>query len=491
VTRRRLGLPLGAIFFLLLIALPAPAGLSEPGWRTAAVGILMAVWWVSEAIPIPATALLPLVLFPLLGVAPIERAAAPFANPIIYLFLGGFLLALGMQRWGLPRRIALHTIRLLGTRPRSLVLGIMVSSAFLSMWVSNTATAMMMLPIGLSVVDLLPGGRMDPEKRRFGAALMLGIAYSCSIGGLATLVGTPPNAFLAAFLLESYGIQVGFAQWMLIGVPVAVVGLPVTYWILTRRAYRIPDAELSGGAGLLDAELARLGPTSRSEWRVAVVFAATAAAWILRPLLDDWLPGLSDAGVAMTGALALFLLPAGRGERPAVHRGGLSPEESEKRFRLLDWTTAEDLPWGVLVLFGGGLSLASAVQATGLDLWIGSGVGSLAALPVPLLMVIMVIVVVLLTELTSNTATAAAFLPVLGGVAEGIGGSPVLFAVPAALAASCAFLLPVATPPNAIVFGSEYVTIPEMVKAGIRAEVFFVLVVTLAGWLLAPVLFAA
>ena len=469
-----------------MLIVPAPAGLDAAAWRVAAAGVLMAIWWVTEAIPIPATALLPLALFPILGVANIRDAAAPFANPIIYLFLGGFLIARAMQDTSLPRRIALSSIRLLGARPRSIIAGVMASCAFLSMWVSNTATALMMLPIGMSLVALMPGespGQLPDgesedaaERRRFGTALMLGIAYACSIGGMGTLIGTPPNAFLAGFMLESYGVTIGFAQWMLVGVPVVLVGLPLCYLVLTRIAFPIRSRELPGGRELVDRELRALGRTSKAETRVAVVLAVTALAWMTRPILVEnfgWLSGLSDAGIAISGALVLFVLPSGRA-------GGK---------RLLDWRMARETPWGVLILVGGGLSLAAAVETTGLSAWLGAGVGGLTDWPLPLLMLAVVTAVILLTELISNTATAATFLPVLGGVALGLGRDPILLAVPAALAASGAFMLPVATPPNAIVYGSGEIRMEDMVRAGIWLNALFAILLTIAAYLLLPIVF--
>jgi len=485
--RGRAGLVLGGVLFLLMLILPAPAGLGAAAWHVAAAGVLMAIWWATEAIPIPATALLPLALFPLLGVANIRDTTAPFANPIIYLFLGGFLVARAMETTGLPRRIALSSIGLLGGRPRSIIAGVMASCAFLSMWVSNTATALMMLPIGLSLVALMPGGNdegdpggSDPEaaaeRRRFGTALMLGIAYACSIGGMGTLIGTPPNAFLAGFMLESYGVTIGFAEWMLLGVPVVVVGLPLCYLLLTRIVFPIHARELPGGRELVDREAEALGPMSSAERRVAVVFVLTAVAWMTRPILVNgvaWLSGLTDAGIAMSAALVLFLIPSGE-------PGGR---------RLLDWNLAREAPWGILVLVGGGLSLAAAVDASGLSAWLGTGVGGLTGWPLPILMLAIVAVVILLTELTSNTATAATFLPVLGGVALGLGRDPLLLAAPAALAASGAFMLPVATPPNAIVYGSGAVSIDDMMRAGIWLNVLFSLLVTVAAYLLLPLVF--
>jgi len=478
------GLFLGGVLFFLLIFLPAPAGLAPAAWRVAAVGILMAVWWVTEAIPIPATALLPLALFPFLGVADIADAAAPFANPIIYLFLGGFLIARSMEATGLPRRVALSSIRFLGARPRAIIAGVMASCAFLSMWVSNTATALMMLPIGLSLVNLMPGpeetseeaASSEDERTRFGKALMLGIAYACSIGGMGTLIGTPPNAFLAGFMSESYGVTIGFAEWMLVGVPIVVLGLPLAYMLLTRVAFPVRARDLPGGRDLVEREARALGTMSRAERRVAAVFALTALAWMTRPLLAHRVQafaGLSDAGIAVAASLVLFLLPSG-------DRTGR---------RLLDWRMARETPWGVLILFGGGLSLAAAVESSGLSRWLGTGMGGLAAWPLPVLVLVSVVCVVLLTELTSNTATAATFLPVLGGIAVGLGRDPLLLAVPAALAASGAFMLPVATPPNAIVYGSHCVRIQDMVRAGVWLVALFILLITAVTYLLVPLVF--
>jgi sodium-dependent dicarboxylate transporter 2/3/5 len=462
-----------------MLLAPPPAGLEAAGWRTAAVGLLMAVWWMTEALPIPVTALLPLVLFPLLGIAPIDATASPYAHPLIFLFLGGFLLALALERWRLHRRIALSVVRLLGARPARLVAGFMVASALLSMWISNTATAMLMLPIGLSLVELVQGeaakagGPIDAEARggHFALCLMLGIAYACSLGGMATLIGTPTNALLAAFLADAYAVEVAFVDWLLIGLPLVALSLPLAHALLTRWVYPIRVREVPGGAAFIRGELERLGPLSRPEARVAVVFAATAAAWITRPLLGRGLPGLSDTGIAMAAGLALFLVPAGAG------RAGEA---------LLDWPTARRLPWGVLLLFGGGLSLAAAIRDTGLAVWIGEAMRGLGVLPAPLVVLLATAVILLLTELTSNTATAAAFLPVLASMALGLGLEPLRLLVPATLAASCAFMLPVATPPNAIVYGSGRVSVPQMARAGAWLNLAMLLLVFALSWLLVP-----
>ena len=491
--RGRIGLVLGAVACLAVLVSPAPEGLSLPAWRTAGVALLMAVWWVTEAIPIPATGLVPLVVIPLLGIGSIDEAARPFANPIIFLLLGGFLLALSMERWGLPRRIALRTIGALGHRPSAVMAGFMIASAFLSMWVSNTATAMMMLPIGLSVVELTKRETAPDEgspvrerqSANFATGLLLAIAYSCSIGGLGTIVGTPPNAFAVAFLRESYGIDIPFARWMAFALPVVALGLIVTYLVLTRVSFPMGDLRIPGGRAFIHDQLAELGPISTPEKRVSLVFALTALLWVSRPLLSDLLPGISDAGIAVGAGLLLFMLPAGTGRTAGTGRAS----GSGRGERLLSWRWAERLPWGTLLLFGGGLSLASAFQRTGLTTWVGSAMEGFGGWPSILVVMAITTVMILLTELTSNTATSAAFLPVVGAVAIGIGQNPLLLTVPAALAASCAFMLPVATGPNIVVYGSGAITIPQMVRAGALLNVAFVALITLATLLFMSLVF--
>ena len=484
---RTAGLVAGLGVFAALLAAPAPDGLDPAGWRAAAVALLMAVWWMTEALPIAATSLVPLVLFPLLGVAAVDAAAAPYANPIVFLFLGGFLLAKGMERWGLHRRLALAVIARVGTEPRRIVLGFMVAAAVLSAGISNTATAVMMLPIAVSVVDLArrDGVGSDADDRTFAVVLMLAVAYACSVGGLATLVGTPTNALLAGFVAETYGADLSFAGWLAVGVPLAVVGLAVVYVVLTRFVYPVRLASIPGGRAFVREALRELGPMAPPERRVALVFGATAGLWVARPALVGLVPGISDAGVAVAGALALFALPAGR---PAP---GTADEEDGAGWggaRLLDWDTARTLPWGVLLLFGGGLSLAAAIAETGLAAWLGGQLSGAGALPPWALVGLVVALVVVLTELTSNTATAAAFLPVLGALAASTGTDPLLLLVPAAAAASCAFALPVATPPNAIVFGSGHVTVGQMARAGLWLNLAFVVVVTALAVVLVPLL---
>lgn len=474
--RRIIGRVLAVTVFVVILISPAPAGLPLEAWRVAAVAMLLAVLWLSEALPVAATALLPLVLFPVLGVAPIAAAAAPYANPIIFLFLGGFLIGLAIERCNLHRRIALSVLLRVGAREDLQIAGFMIATAALSMWVSNTATAVMMLPVALSIIPRGAEGQLDPRKASFASALLLSVAYAANIGGVTTLIGTPPNALLAAFMLETYDVQIGFAQWMLIGLPLSAVMLVICWMLLTRVLYSVSRDEAAGARTAIRRALDDMGPASVAEKRVAIVFAITATLWIGRPLISSRWPELqlSDTTIAISGALLLFLVPSGQG------RGDY----------LLTWRYAERLPWGVLLLFGGGLSLAAAVADSGLAQGIGDALRGLGAWPVILLVVAVTAVIIFLTELTSNIATAATFLPVVAALAVSLGQDPLLLAIPAVLAASFAFMMPVATPPNAIVFSSGYITIPQMVRAGLWLNVIGTATIILIVYLLAGTVFS-
>lgn len=467
----------GLFLFVLMIFSSPPEGLSIAGWRTAAVATLMAAWWVTEVIPISATALLPIVLFPVLEIVTISDATIPYANPMIFLFLGGFIIAIAMQRWNLHRRIALNIIAFIGSKPRNIIAGFMISSAFMSMWVSNTAATLMMLPIAMSVIELTKSventGIDQRQFKNFALTLMLAIAFSSSVGGLGTVIGTPTNALMIAFVSDAYGIEISFAEWMMIGIPVVILGLPVIFYTLANIIYPVRFQTLPGGKEYILDEIKHLGKISRAEVMVAVIFAFVGVMWIIRPLLAEYISGLSDAGIAIFGALLLFLIPV----------------NIRKAIFLLTWKDAEKLPWGVLILFGGGLSLAGAIQRTGLAEWIGGYFGILAGWHIIFILLIIAFVIIMFTELASNSATAAAFLPVIGSVAIGLGQDPLLFAIPVALVASCAFMLPVATPPNAIVYGSGVMTIPEMAKAGFMLNLFFAVLVTLLTYFLFSLMF--
>jgi sodium-dependent dicarboxylate transporter 2/3/5 len=474
-TRARIGLLLGAAFFLTALAFPPPAGVSGPAWRVAAVTILMATWWVTEALPLAATALLPLALFPLLGVSSIDAAAEPYANPVIFLFMGGFLIAAAAERSGLHRRMALTMVRWGGAGPAQLVGGFMAATGFISMGVSNTATVAMVLPMALSVVDLVnertdftPGAE-DRDAHNFAVALLLGVAYAASIGGLGTPIGTPPNALLVGYMAESYNRRVSFVQWMAFGVPLVVIGLPLTWLLLTRVFFPVAAERIAGGREAIVAQARALGAMSRAEWTVAVVTALAAAAWLTQPLIALLVPGLSDAGIAIAAALLLFLVPTGRRGERALGRDAIGR-----------------VPWGVLVLFGGGLSLASGIQQTGLAVAIGKSASAVGAWPIVAVALAVTAIVVFLTELTSNTAVAAALLPVVTSLAVATRGDPMLLAVPTVLAASCGFMMPVGTPPNAMVYGSGRIRMPEMLRAGFAINLLFIVLITIATVTIVP-----
>lgn len=444
-------------------------------WRVAAVGLWMAIWWATEAIPVAATALLPLVLLDPLGIATIGEAAAPYANPTIYLFLGGFVMALALERWDLHRRIALTVIDRVGTDGRRLIGGFMFICAVLSMWMTNTSTTMMLLPIVISVARVIRENVSDlseQSSRNFEIAILLGLAYAASIGGLATLIGTPPNALLMGFMAENYGVEISFARWMLVGVPVSFIMLPVAWFVLTRFLFPVDIPATAAVRDHLHHLRRELGMMSPAEKRVAVLFVLLVLSWMLKQPVTEALgmSGVSDAGIVLTVALLLFVLPSGDGKQP----------------RLMVWEDLARLPWGVLILFGGGLSLAAAVNDSGLALWLGKQLAPLNAWGSVVLVLASVTLVIFLTELTSNLATAATLLPVMAAIAVQAGVSPILLTVPVTIAASCAFMLPVATPPNAIVFSTGAISIPQMIRAGIFLNLIGIVIVTVVSLLIAP-----
>jgi sodium-dependent dicarboxylate transporter 2/3/5 len=446
------------------------AGLSYTGRAVVAVAVLMATLWVTAALPMSVTALMPLILFPLCtgGTISIKTAAAPYAHEMVFLFMGGFMISVAMQQWGLHRRLALHAILLIGAGPRRLIGGLMLSSALISMWVSNTATVVMMLPIAVSVVELVSGelSRTDSadlpragQPFNFAICLMLGIAFAASIGGIGTLIGTPPNALMAAFLKDNYDIDISFAKWAVIALPLVCVFVPVVWLLLTSVIFPVRIRSVGGGRGLIRKQLEDQGPLSRGELTVLIVFAVAAAAWMTRPLLTRLtlpgglrpLTGLSDPGIAVGAAVALICLPV----------------DFKRGVFVLSWQQAAKIPWGILILFGGGLSLAAALRSSGVTDFIGRSVSGLGDLPAWVMILLAASVPALASELTSNTASAAILLPMFAAVAEGCGINPLLMIVPATIAASFAFMMPVATPPNALVFASGEITISQMCKAGV------------------------
>lgn len=474
-TSQKVGLFLGPALLAIMLLSGAPDGLPEKAWMTASIGILMAVWWATEAVPIAVTALLPVVFFPMFGVSSIQDTTAPYANKVIFLFLGGFIVAFAMQRWNLHRRIALTVLQHTGGNGRSLVGGFMLASAVISMWVMNTSTTMMLLPIAVSIITVIHktvGSLDEKAKEDFQFSLLLGVAYGATIGGIATLVGTAPNAMFAAFMLENYGTSIDFSSWMLVGLPMSAMMLPLAWVALTRWVFKVDFITSGEGRAALKKMKDDMGSITVPEKRVAMVFLVMALTWIFRPLLIK-VPGLAaldDSLVAIAGAILLFLVPSGRKEDPL----------------LLRWKYAEQLPWGVLLLFGGGLTLAGAVSRTGLAEWLGSSLHAVGTLPLIVIVIMAATLIIFLTELTSNIATTATFLPVVGAIAIEAGYDPIVLAVPVTLAASCAFMLPVATPPNAIVFGSGMLTIPRMARAGLALNLIGIVLVSGVAYKLAP-----
>ncbi len=475
---QRLGFILGPVSAVLIGLFFSPEGLPREGVLVASVAVWMAIWWATEAIPVAVTAFLPLVALPLLDVAPVREIAAPYAHPIIYLFFGGFVVALAIERCGLHRRIALGVFALAGADARALVAGFMAAAAFVSMWISNTSTTLMLLPIAVSVVTVI--GETMPElslrqRANFGVALLLGLAYGATLGGVSTLVGTPPNAFMAGFMADTYGMEIDFARWMLVGVPVTLLLTPVAWLVLTRVIYPIDFKASREAMAHIGAMRSGLGGWSKAEVRTAFLFVFLVAGWLSRGWLGDlpFIGEVSDTGVAMVAALAAFVIPSGRNGQA-----------------LMTWEATAKLPWAVLILFGGGLALASAISGSGLALWLGGQLAGLGAVNAELLVLGATALVIFLTELTSNLATTATFLPVIAAIAVETGQDPLVYVIPVTLAASCAFMLPVATPPNAVVFSSGLVSIPQMARAGLALNLISVALLSALALTIAPVVFS-
>ena len=443
---------LGPALMLITLLIPSPfEGMSPAAWHTLGLALWMATWWISEATPVSVTAFIPLIVAPIVGIAPIKVTTASYAHPLIFLFLGGFFISIAMERWNLHKRIALKAMSMVSTKPSHQIGGLMLVTAFLSMWMSNTATAVMMLPIALSIIEMVRHKQNDDSTDNFSKPMLLAIAFSASIGGLATLIGTPPNALMAAYLSGSYNIEIGFAQWMIVGVPMSAVLLVMCWFILTRVCYQVNEGEQVDTTSLFKSKLQELGAMSKGEKLVLFFFSLAALGWIFRPLIAK-MTGLaiSDTGIAMFVALMLFIVPV----------------DSKKDIRILSWDDTKKLPWGVLLLFGGGLALASLIKKSELAAYIATQLEATSTFPVIGAVLIVTITILFLTEVTSNTATAASFLPLLGPIAVTLTDGPLMLVIPAALAASCAFMMPVATPPNAIVFSSGKLRIADMARAG-------------------------
>jgi len=468
ISIKSIGLFLGPVLFYLVLQLQRIDYLPQEGWKVLAVAAWMLCWWISEATAMAVAALLPIVLFPALGVMNLSSATAPYASPIIFLFMGGFFLALGLEQHNLHKRIALNLIRLTGTSSNGIILGFMISTAFLSMWISNTATAVMMLPIATSVISLIEHSASN--KRAFGlfsASLMLSIAYSANIGGMGTIIGTPPNVVFVGYAKELMGIDIDFSSWLLIGIPLVIILLLVTYLILTKVLFRSNLGKIENADQVINNEIAQLGPMSREEKFVAVVFALTAMMWIFKRPINLILGEeiLNDTATAMIGGILTFAVPLN------IKKGEF----------LVPWEATKRLPWGILLLFGGGMSLAKAMESTGLIQIIADTVSS-SQLSIYLVFLILIAAMAVLTEIMSNVALATIFIPVVIGIGQGTGINPLLLSIPVALAASCAFMMPISTPPNAIVFSSGHIRFSNMLKAGIVIDAIAVLILWLSAF---------
>ncbi|PAC95526.1 SLC13 family permease [Bacillus paralicheniformis] len=475
-TPQKIGLLLGPALFFAVLLFFFPEGLSHEGRMVLATTLWVAVWWITEAVPIPAASLLPIVLLPLTGALEGAAVTSSYGDPIVFLFLGGFLIALAMERWNLHKRIALNIISVVGTSTSRIVLGFMAATGFLSMWVSNTAAVMMMLPIGTAIIhqvsSVMKSERKDlaGEEAKFSKALIFSIGYAGTIGGLGTLIGTPPNIILAANIKKLYGVEVSFGGWMAFAVPVVVILLVAVWLYLTKVAHPIKMKELPGGKELILEEKRKLGKMSFEETMVLLVFGFAAFMWVTRTFLwDDKIPGIDDTMIAIFAASLLFLIPS-------LNKGG----------RVLDWSVSKDLPWGILLLFGGGLALATGFKETGLAEWIGGRLTVLDGFNFVVIVVISAALVLFLTEITSNTATATMILPVLASLALALNVHPYALMVPAAMAANCAFMLPVGTPPNAIIFASGKLKISEMVRTGFVINIFTLILIVGAVFYILP-----
>ncbi len=471
-TTKKIGLITGPLVFISILLFFHPEGLSKEANAVLASTLWIAIWWITEAIPIAVTALLPIVLFPLSGGLKLSLTTASFGHKYIFLYIGGFIIAIAIEKWNLHKRIALNIINLIGSDIKKIILGFMAATAFLSMWISNTATSVMMLPIGIAIIKQLKDNPATPEDENliFGKALMLAIAYSASIGGIATLIGTPPNLVLAGVISDTYGYEITFFNWLKFGFPISVVLLGICWYYLTNHAFRFKQKSFPGGKREIKRLLREIGKISYEEKMVALLFALTAFCWIIRSfILQKILPGIDDTIIAIFFAILLFVIPA-----------------KKKEGALIRWNEAVKIPWGIILLFGGGMALAKGFEISGLALWLGNQMTALAGLPLFLLIFLLIAAVNFLTEITSNLATTAMLLPVLAPMALTIDIHPFILMAGAAVAASCAFMLPVATPPNAVVFGSGYLRIPDMAGKGILMNLLSIILLSLFVYYMLP-----
>lgn len=464
----------GPLLFIILQSFDPPIGMPERAYDLLSITLWMALWWVTEAVPIAVTALLPIILFPMTGAVDIQTTTASYGHKYIFLYIGGFMLAIAIEKWNLHKRIALNIIKVIGTNVSRIILGFMVATAFLSMWISNTATTVMMLPIGMAIVLQLQDNpeTEEDENLLFGKALMLSIAYSASIGGIATLIGTPPNLVFAGYVEEVYGIEITFFQWLKFGLPISIPLLIIAWIYLTQFAFKFKQKNFPLGKQEINRLLVNIGPMKREEKIVSAIFVLTAFCWITRSfILQKFFPFIDDTIIAMVAGVLLFVVPA-----------------KDFKKRIITWEDAVKLPWGIILLFGGGMALAAGFQITGLASWIGSQMSMLQGLSMILLVLVIITVVNFFTEFTSNLATTAMLLPILAPIAISLNINPYVLMVACTIAASCAFMMPVATPPNAVVFGSGYLRIPDMIKSGIWMNLFSILFLTIMVYYLLPII---
>ena len=474
ISKKNIGLILGPLVYLLIKLFYNPNELSEEGLAILASTLWVAIWWVTEAVPIYVTALIPIILFPLSGGLELKQTTSAYGHKFVFLFVGGFILAIAIEKWRLHKRIALNIINIVGTKKSNIILGFMIATAFLSMWISNTATAVMIMPVGLAIISQLKDNpnTLENENTIFGKTLMLAIAYSASIGGMATLIGTPPNLVLAGVIKTSYDIEINFLQWMSFGLPISLLLLFICWKYLTSIAYKFKDENFKSGLEEINDQIKNLGKFSYEEKSVLIVFIATALAWITQSfIIKKFITEIDDTIIAIIAAVVLFILPDKSGDN-----------------KLLSWSDTVKLPWGILLLFGGGMALAKGFDSSGLAVWIGNQMNFFSNIPLIILLLVLIAMVNFLTEITSNLATTAMLLPVLVALANTIDINAYYLLVGATVAASCAFMLPVATPPNAVVFGSKILNIDDMIKKGFWMNIISIFILTAAVYWLLPLI---
>ncbi|GAA0720410.1 DASS family sodium-coupled anion symporter [Aquimarina litoralis] len=463
---KKIGLFAGPLLFIVLVNLPFVM-VSEIADNVISVAVWMIVWWITEAVSISVTALIPLILFPLVGILDLKTVSQSYGSPIVFLFFGGFVMALALEKVNLHKRIALSIVKITGTSPNRVILGFMIATAFMSMWISNTACTVVMLPIALSVIHLLINDEdgFTKNDRNFALSIMLGIAFSANVGGVATIIGTPPNSVLVGFLENEYQIEISFLNWMLLAFPFSVLMIGVIYFVIVKWIYPNRISNFSSSRNVIDEELAKLGKITKTEKRVLTIFSAVIFLWISRTTINSFFPSLnlSDTGISMMGAFALFVIPF------KLNKGEFT----------LVWKDTQKLPWGILILFGGGLALASGLSHAGLIELVANMIADNKGLSVLIIALLLIVFMLFMTELMSNVALVAIFVPVVAGIALGLNIPMLHLLIPVTMASSCAFMLPMATPPNAIVFASGYVKVSEMVKVGLILNIISVLLLLL------------